>query len=281
MNPLIIAAVMYSGRKIVGKVGPTVLKEGSKLAFNFINTSDKNISANTKNINLSKKVEVIDNDLSVPKNYIAKQIIKITQEISDDLSIVKGQNEILFLSNSIDYFLKGHNERTGIDRGISYALQYDIAAVINHIRSNQQLRFPGYMLHQCSSLASTIKDYNLFYDSVLNDGHVKEWEQDTVNEELERKYGPHGESNPVAPYMPYEYQMNWLRGRKNPSKWPIKLPFFGSSDETLDEAHDSLVILSKELIANEALERRIIDKLASLPDYQLVINPYIKVKESN
>ena len=276
MNPLIVAAVWYGGKNIASKISPTVLKQGSRLVFNFVKDATNNgTSSTSKKITLSRKMDVVENDFSVPKNYIEKQIIRITQDITDDLTVVKGQNEILFLSNSIEYFLKGHADRTGIDKGISYALQYDIAAVINHIRNNQSLRFPGYMLHQCAALASTIKEYNIFYDSILNDGHVKEWTQESVAVEMERKYGPYGESNPVAPYMPYEFQMNWVRGRKpkSTSKFPIKLPFFGSSDEILDEAHDSLVILSKELIASEALEHRIIENLAHLPEHKLVILP--------
>jgi len=282
LHPFVITVVMNNGKKIITKLSQTVLRKTSKLAFNFIEGKARDsIETGTKKLNLSKEMEIINNNLSVPKNYIEKQIFKITQDINDDLSIVKGQNEILFLSNSIDYFLKSHNDRIGIDRGISYALQYDIAAVINHIRDNQQLRFPGYMLHQCSSLGSTIKEYNVFYDSVLNDGQIKEWSQEAANDELERKYGPNGETNPVAPYMPYAYQMNWLRKKKSPSKWPIKLPFLGSNDEILDQAHDSLIILAKELIASEALERRIIEKLSCLPDNQLIINPHIKVEKES
>lgn len=276
MNPIIVTAAIYGGKKIISKVSPSMMKEGSRLVFNFVKDATNNgVSDATKKITLSRKMDVVENDLSVPRNYVEKQILRFTQDITDDLSIIKGQNEILFLSNSIDYFLKGHTDRTGIDKGISYALQYDIAAVINHIRNNQSLRFPGYMLHQCTALAATIKEYNLFYDSILNDGHVRDWTQESVMDEMDRKYGPHGEGNPVAPYMPYEFQLNWIRGRKqkSTSKWPIKLPFFGSSEEILDEAHDSLMILSKELIASEALEHRIIEKLSHLPERKLTIIP--------
>jgi hypothetical protein len=271
MNPLIATAVMGGTKKVIS-VGLPLLGNCLRVLFNFIN--EKGIDQEkTKRIILNKDMKVIENDLSVTKNYIENQVIKITQAITDELSIVKGQNEILFLSNSIEYFLKGHQDRTGIDRGISYALQYDIAAVLNHIRDNQQLRFPGYMLHQCSTLARTIRDYNLFYDSVFNDGHVPDWNQDKATEELERKYGPHGENNPITPYIPYENKLTWLRSKSknSSSKWSRKLPFFGSNDEILDEAHDALVILSKELIANEALERRIVDKLMHLPDHKLLI----------
>jgi len=276
MNPLIITAVIYGGKKIASKISPAMLKEGARLAFKFTkDTKSREVSGDTKSIKLNQKVDIVENHLSVPKNYIEKQALRITQDITDDLSIIKGQNEILFLSNSIDYFLKGHVGRTGIDRGISYALQYDMAAVINHIRNNPSLRFPGYMLHQCTALAATIKEYNIFYDSILSDGHVKNWTQESVSEEMNRKYGPHREGNPVAPYMPYEFQVNWIRENKpkNASKWPIKLPFFGSNDEILDEAHDSLMILSKELITSEALEYRVIEKLAHLPEQKLTVFP--------
>jgi len=276
MNPLIVNAVIYGGKKIASKISPSMVRQGSRLVFNFMKDgSNHGMADSSKRITLSRKMDVVENNLNIPRNYIENQIIRISQDITDDLSIIKGQNEILFLSNSIDYFLKGHADRTGIDKAISYSLLYDIAAVINHIRNNQSLRFPGYMLHQCTALAETIKEYNLFYDSILSDGHVREWTQESVVEEMERKYGPHGEGNPVAPYMPYEFQMNWVRGakQKNTSKWPIKIPFFGSSDEILDEAHDSLMILSKELIANEALEHRIIEKLNHLPERKILIIP--------
>lgn len=275
MNPLMVTAVIYGGKKLIENAAPNVLKKGASLSFNFLkdNLEDRVLNKG-KVVSLNRGMDILDNDLSVPRNYCENQMIKISQDINDDLSIIKGQNEILFLSNSVEYFLKGHEGRTGIDRGISYALQYDISAVLNHIKRNQNLRFPGYMLHQCAALSATIRDYNIFYDSILNDGHVTDWSQVSVDEELEKTFGPHGVNNPMTPYMPYEYQMNWLRrGRlqKNPSKWPLRLPFFGNDTESLDEAHDSLVTLSRELIASEALERRLTEKLVHLPENKLII----------
>ena len=275
MNPLMVTAVIYGGKKLIENAAPNVLKKGASLSFNFLkdNLEDRVLNKG-KVVSLNRGMDILDNDLSVPRNYCENQMIKISQDINDDLSIIKGQNEILFLSNSVEYFLKGHEGRTGIDRGISYALQYDISAVLNHIKRNQNLRFPGYMLHQCAALSATIRDYNIFYDSILNDGHVTDWSQVSVDEELEKTFGPHGVNNPMTPYMPYEYQMNWLRrGRlqKNPSKWPLRLTFFGNDTESLDEAHDSLVTLSRELIASEALERRLTEKLVHLPENKLII----------
>jgi hypothetical protein len=131
------------------------------------------------------------------------------------------------------------------------------------------------MLHQCTALGNTIREYNLFYDSILNDGRVKNWSQELVSEELDKRYGPYNELNPMAPYMPYEYQLTWARqnSQKKPSKWINKIPFFGSNEELMDKAHDSLVILAKELISSESLERRILDKLFHLPDNKIEIIP--------
>jgi len=265
MNSILVKAVLTVGKKAL----PIALKS-AKLVFDMANDLRHTEKAKKK-VRLSKNLTVVENDLSVPKNYFEKQFLKISQDISDDLSVIKGQNEILFLSNSIEYFLKAHQNRTGLDQAISYSLQYDITAVINHIRDNPKLRFPGYMLHQCTVLAATIQEYNMFYDSILNDGHVKEWTERSVAEEMDRTFGPHNEGNPILPYMPYEYQLKWIRSNES-SDWWEKLPIpFTSHNKLLDTAHDSLVILSKELIANEALEHRILEKLAHVPDHKIAI----------
>ena len=276
MNPLIVQAVLY-GAKVARENIPTLTKGMSRLVFDFVKDSSDNRSNSGKQIALSKKIDIVENDLSVPRNFLEKQIVRISQDITDDLSIIKGQNEILFLSNSIDYFLKAHSERTGIDRGISHALQCDVAAVRNHISNNQQLRFPGYLLHQCTALASTIEEYNLFYDSILNDGHVREWTRESANEELDRTFGPFNEPNPVAPYIPHQHKLSWIREqakrKHSDSGWLKKLPFFAPNEKLLDEAHDALDILSKELVTSEALEVRILERLSYLPKNRITILP--------
>lgn len=276
MNPLFVTAAVYGGKKITEKITPAMLKEGCRLVFQFAQNDEKEHTTDGKEIILNRRVEILENDLSVPKNFMEKQIVRIGQDISDELAIIKGQNEILFLSNSIDYFLKAHNSRTGIDRAISYSLQYDIKAVLNHVRKTPEIRFPGYMLHQTKSLGSTIKEYNLFYDSLLNDGHVVEWTKQDVVAELEKTFGPDRQPSPVRRYMPYEYQIKWLRqqAKRKGSSWIDRLPLpmiFGSGQEVLDEAHDSLVILQQELIANEALEQSLLTKLSHIPTRRLIV----------
>ena len=239
-----------------------------------------NVSAQN-NIKLTKKLKIIDNGLSLPLSFSDNQVKGINQEIKDDLDIIKGQNEILFLSNSIKYFVDSHMMRTGIDRGISYALQYDIKAVINHIKKNNGLRFPGYLLHQCSSLADTVKEYNIFYDSILNNGIVHEWDRDNAKEFLNKKFGIDNRDSVVKSYIPFEHQIPWRREkaeieaieRKKNSSWKT---LFDSEnlEEINDEAHDALFILSNELSANESLEYAISQRLESMPQKELIVKPY-------
>lgn len=269
-----MAVAGYVGKKII-EIGFPVAKQAGKIAFSFakggvdgVINADSNMA---KPIALSKNLDVVSSDLNIPDSFRANQFIKIKQEISDDLSVIKGQNEILFLSHSIKYFVESHASRIGVDRGISYALQYDIKAVINHIRKNPNIRFPGYLLHQCNVLAETIKEYNIFYESVVNDGYVTDWNQEKANSELDKKFGPEGEKNPLTNYIPFEYQLSWERNKKQKKKKrPIDV-IFGSDDEILDEAHDALMILSGELIANEALEEKISNRLAHCPNKKLLI----------
>lgn len=53
---------------------------------------------------------------------------------------------MMFLTNSINYFVKSHKNRTGIDRSITYALQKMILKLLWNILKNL-IRFPGYLLH--------------------------------------------------------------------------------------------------------------------------------------
>ncbi len=289
MDPVTIGMMAYkmggtafdTAKKAV-EVALPMAKKASSIGLRFV---EGGISAvkegDPQQVNLTKKLDIIENGLSLPLSFSDNQVMKINQKIEEDLDIIKGQNEILFLSNSIKYFVDSHMARTGIDRGISFALQYDIKAVINHIKKNEGLRFPGYLLHQCTALSETVKDYNVFYDSILNNGVVHEWSKDDAIEYLDRKFGVDGTESVVKSYVPFEYQIPWQRQKaisqseeeKKNSKWK---QLFNSEDlEGInDEAHDALFVLSSELSANESLEYAIAKRIESLPEKRLIIqNP--------
>jgi hypothetical protein len=160
-------------------------------------------------------LDIVDNCLSLPLSYRENQFKHINQKISDDLDIIKSQNEILFLSHSIQYIVDSHRNRIGIDRGISYALQYDIVAACDHLNKRKDLRFPGYLSHQCGSLAETIKDLNIFYYSILQDGHVPSFTEEDTKEELEKSYGIDKRKGEMRTYVPYELKMRILRTLPN------------------------------------------------------------------
>jgi hypothetical protein len=200
------------------------------------------------------------------------------------LDIIKGQNELLFLSNSINYFLESHKTRTGIDRGISYALQYDIAAVSNHLNKRKDLRFPGYLLHQFISLAETIKDLNIFYTSILHDGHVPTFEEQDMKEELHKRYGIDNRKGEIGMYVPYEIKMQILRNYPSVTKENQKEKSLANlsiiikdmvstreSQEINDSVHGALYILKEELVSNEELEYQIVKMLKILPDKKIIV----------
>jgi len=266
------------GKKVI-EVGLPLVKQAGSISLRFVEGGIDAVKSNEPtSIKLTKNLNIIDNGLSVPLTFGDNQVKKINQEIREDLNIIKGQNEILFLSNSIKYFVDSHTMRTGIDRGISYALQYDIKAVINHIKKNEGLRFPGYLLHQCTCLAETVKEYNIFYDSVLNHGLVHEWTLEEASDTLERRFGVEENKSVVRSYIPFEYQIPWKRNKllskieeeKKSSTWK---KMFESEDlkEINDEAHDALFILSNELCANESLEYAISQRIEALPKKHLLI----------
>jgi hypothetical protein len=254
------------------------VKEAGAISFKFIEGGINAVKDDGhEEVKLTKSLDIIDNDLRVPLTFSTNQFRKMNQEIKKDLDVIKGQNDILFLSNSINYFIESHMLRTGIDRGISYALQYDVHAVTNHIKKNQSLRFPGYLLHQCTALAETIKEYNLFYDSLLNNGLVREWSYDEAVEELEKTFGVHGSENVVKSYIPFDHQIPWKRGKassqsdSNKNRAWINLFDSGGLEDVTDEAHDLLLVLLNELAANESLEYALSKRLETLPDKRLII----------
>jgi len=287
MDPVTLGMVMkvgsaafnaagYVGSKVIS-VGLPLAKQAGSISLRFIEGGvDAVKQGDSKPIALTKKLDIIDNGLNLPLSFGENQFKKIDQKISDDLDIIKGQNEILFLSNSIKYFVDSHATRTGIDRGISYALQYDIKAVINHIKKHEGIRFPGYLLHQCTSLSETIKEYNIFYDSILNNGYVHEWTEDEAKNALTKTFGIDGNQGVVASYIPWEYKIPFKRKKelkqlkeKKQSSW--KKVFDSAEIEVNDEAHDALFVLAQELTDNERLEYSISRKIESFPGNNILI----------
>ena len=268
-----------AGKKVIEIAVPVVKKTGT-ISLNFVRGGINGVKEGEQNsLKLAKQLDIIDNGLNIPLSFGDNQFKKINNDISSDLNIIKGQNEVLFLSNSIRYFLDSHAMKTGIDRGISFALQYDIKAVLNHLEKTPDLRFPGYLLHQCLSLSETIKEYNLFYDGILNDGAINEWTKESAFERLEKTFGIDGNQSSLRRYIPAEYHREWNKAKylsesnsKDQAKW--KKLFTSNEKEINDEAHGALFTLSDELVANEALEFDIYQKLESKPNSKLLIESY-------
>jgi hypothetical protein len=132
------------------------------------------------------------------------------------------------------------------------------------------------MLHQCTALAETIKEYNLFYDSILNNGLVHEWTYDEAVKEREKKFGVRRSDNVVGGYIPFELINRWERAQPSSQtdsiKNNIRKKLFDSGVENIkDEAHDVLRVLLNELDANENLEYLLSKRLETLPGKRLII----------
>ncbi|MBR9827187.1 MAG: hypothetical protein GYB41_00815 [Oceanospirillales bacterium] len=188
---------------------------------------------------------------------------------------MKGQNEIAFLSNSIRYFIESHIGRTGLDRGISYALQYDMKAVTNYLKANPGLRFPGYLLHQSTCLYKSIQEINTFYTALLNDGHISDWDMDEAREEIKRNFGLEKDKKIINSYIPFDLQLPIQRelAAESNGKSKINFPKIFTSDlfEVNDAAHDALFVLENELIANENLEYEVSKLLSRQSNKELLI----------
>jgi len=268
-----------AGKKVI-EVAVPIAKQTGTISLKFVQGGINAVKEDgNTSLKLTKHLDIIDNGLNIPLGFGENQFKKINNDIASDLNIIKGQNEVLFLSNSIRYFLDSHAMKTGIDRGISYALQYDIKAVMNHLEKTPDLRFPGYLLHQCLSLSETIKEYNSFYDGILNDGAIKEWTKESAFERLDRTFGIDGNPSATRRYIPAEYRREWNKSKflsesnsKDQAKW--KKLFTSNEKEINDEAHGALFTLSDELVANEALEFDIYQKLESKPNSKLLIESY-------
>jgi len=274
-------SVIGKGKKVM-EVAIPITKKASQISVDFLATDvGDGLLGKQKIIQLSQPLDIVENGLSLPISYQENQFKSINQKISDDLDVIKGQNEILFLSNSINYFIESHKTRTGIDRGISYALQYDIIAVCNHLSKHQELRFPGYLLHQLSSLSETIKELNIFYLSILHDGHVQSFDKEELKTELLRGFGVDKRKGEFGTYVPYEIKIQILRDLSSSEEQQKSGSLFRSlkgmvlskdvQDRFNEIAHDSLFILREELVSNEELEHQIFKKLNMLPEKKVVV----------
>lgn len=261
------------------EVAMPVIKHGSQICFKvieggLISLKDKKVEKYT----LSGPLKIIDNGLSIPTSFSENQLIPLKSQVADELLVIKGQNEMLFLSNSIDYFVNSHKNRVGLDRSISYALQYDINAVREHLKKNREIRFPGYLLHQCASLAETIKDINVLYEAILQNGAVPTYTDQHVEAELRKCFGPDGSPPKFKSYIPYDRQLPFLKkiaeeSKKKNSKMPFTLPplFGGGVEEIEDKPHEALFILCEELLANEELEQKVAKKLQNVSENKIFI----------
>lgn len=262
--------ILAKTKKIVEIALPKI-HMASEIAIQFLST-DLTESEKTTEIQLSKNLPILDNGLNLPLSYQRNQSVKFKNKISSDLDVIKGQNEILFLSNSINYFIDSHRGITGIDRGISYALQYDIQAVCNHLKKNPEIRFPGYLLHQLLGLTNTLEEMNIFYNSILHDGRVYSREdKDYYKNLFEETYGIENKQQ-QGDYIPHAFMLEWQREKLLKLETSKATSIFDSVKGLVtkeqqqmlnDEAHDALYLLRLELESNELLEKKIKRKLQS------------------
>jgi hypothetical protein len=272
-------AAFDAGKKVI-EVGIPLTKKAAQLSFTFIKGGLEAVNSENKHnvLSLSQPLDIVNNGLSVPLGYSENQFKTFEQNVTKDLNIIKGQNELLFLSNSISYFVESHLGRTGIDKSISYALQYDLIAVRNYFNKSRDLRFPGYLLHQCTSLAETVKQLNVFYSSILQNGKVPDFSEGFVSEELSKRYGANQRTSGLKSYIPYDQQLPYLREfakEQNKNKSMLSKLFQENGEfnfaEISDVANEALYVLCEELIANEELEQKINYHLNNLPGNKLYI----------
>ena len=269
-----------AGKKLI-EVSIPAAKKASLISFKFIQGGIEAITDkpfHSEKMQLSDNLNIINHGLSIPLSFSENQFKTFNKNISTDLNTIKGQNEMMFLSNSISYFVESHMSRTGLDRSISYAFQYDIAAVRTHLNKSRDIRFPGYLLHQCSSLAETIKELNIFYMSILSHGKVPVFSENDVKDELSRRYGVLQRKGDLRSYIPYEIQLPFLREyseEKQKNMSTFNKIFKENKDINISEindlSHEALFILSEELIANEELEHKVNKKLKEMPEEKIYI----------
>lgn len=281
INAAIIAAKTPAGKKIIVEIGIPLLKKASTIAMKFIQEgveAVKDKQMQEERIKLSKPLDIVDNSLNIPTSFVENQLKPFVKNIDNDINTLKGQNEMLFLSNSISYFIDAHSARTGLDRSISHALQCDIAAVRSHLNKSRDIRFPGYLLHQCASLAETVKELNIFYVAILSNGKVPEFTSEFVYDELSKRFGAVQRQGDIRSYMPYEFQLPFMRNcaEYKKKKMSTLIKIFGDNkefnfSEINDKAHESLFVLGEELIANEELEYKVNSLIQLFPEKRLLV----------
>lgn len=159
-------------------------------------------------------------------------------------------------------------------------MQYDITAVCNYLGKHKEIRFPGYLLHQFTSLAATLKDLNILYASILDDGCVPTFDEKEIKEELLKGFGIDRRKGNFGIYVPFELRRRILREcmpitaekKKGESLFDSIKGLVTSREEVNEIAHDALFILEEELIANEELEYQIVKKLKALPDKKIIVH---------
>ena len=277
IDPITAGTVAYkvgkgavsTATKII-EISLPIIKQAGRISLKFIEGGvNAVIDDNTKKIELTKKLSIIDNNLNVPTTFDEKQMSSFEEKITYNLEIIKGQNEMMFLTNSINYFVKSHKNRTGIDRSIAYALQNDIEAVMEYIKK-EDVRFPGYLLHQCISLTNTIEEYNIFYSSILKDGQVFEYTQEKANEILSQTFGTKKETSKYLGYIPEKFKMTFYENNKNVSDKNIFSTLL-NKDKQPKEVEKILNRLFKELVSNEELEFHIYNQLDTSANKKIIV----------
>lgn len=289
LGPIAAEQVLPMGKKLI-EVCLVKLQESPKISMAFVDESNRTGPGINKEIQLTQPLPIVENYLSLPLSYQENQVIAIIEKISDDLDIIKGQNEILFLSNSINYFIDSHKYRVGIDHRISYALQYDLKSVFNHLKDNKSLRFPGYLQHQVSSLCRSIRDLNIFYSSILYDGHVPNLTEEEIYADCSKEFGVDNRKSEIGNYIPHDIRLKVERKREVDSeKKGIKGTIFTTVKDHLfrddssgsasviasdpGSAIETIYLLKEELVSNQALEDQIAKRVSLLPHKKLYILP--------
>lgn len=268
--------VISTAGKII-EISLPIVKQAGKISLKFIEGGVNAVREDgAKKIELSQKLSLFDNNLNLQSTFDEKQISSFNEKINYNLEIIKGQNEMLFLSNSIKYFVDSHKNRTGIDRSIAYALQNDVDAVLEYIK-DEKVRFPGYLLHQCVSLSNTIEEYNIFYSSILNDGYVEEFTQEKADIYYSKTVGSRQTEITTQKYIPRRLQLDFYRRRDAENKKEEKsslskfIPFSSEDNKKSEQITMILERLVRELESNEELEISISEKLERSPLQKIVV----------
>ncbi|MBF0633009.1 MAG: hypothetical protein HQL89_18775 [Magnetococcales bacterium] len=310
-----IPSAIGAAKKVI-EIGLPVVKGAARIGFRFLqggvhavvndgepteSSPDAKREQALMSLKISQRLEAIENGLSVQACFSKNQFWALREEIKEQLNVLKGQNEVNFLSQSIQYFINSHQGRAGVDRSVSYALQYDINSVIDHIKRESDVRLPGYLIHQCASLAATVKDMNIFYSTVLRNGRVKFVDYSDVKGELDQCVGTDGRRKKFSGYIPFEHKLRYVREKedsveaRSSSSFPLttisdRMNAFwkGNSSKESERKNDSwefvaelakssnpnnevLYILREELMDNEELEMEIAGMIETMPERRILI----------